>query len=81
VWITIMLVFILVLNTLAVGVFGEAEFCFASIKLITILGLLILSVVLILGGGPNGDRLGFRYWKDPGGMPSLSKFIVAARLT
>lgn len=63
-----MMIFILVLNTLAVGVFGEAEFCFASIKLITILGLLLLSVVLILGGGPNHDRVGFRYWEDPGGM-------------
>lgn len=62
-----MIIFILVLNTLAVRIFGEAEFCFASIKLITILGLLILAVVIILGGGPNHDRLGFRYWKDPGG--------------
>ena len=22
--------------------------------------------MLDLGGGPNHDRLGFRYWKDPG---------------
>ena len=37
-----------------------------SIKVITIVGLIILGVVLDLGGGPNHDRLGFRYWKDPG---------------
>ncbi|KAF7556250.1 hypothetical protein G7046_g6345 [Stylonectria norvegica] len=67
-----MILFIFLLNTLAVGVFGEAEFCFASIKLITILGLLILSVVLILGGGPTHDRLGFRYWRDPGVMKQLA---------
>lgn len=39
---------------------------FASIKVITILGLLILSVVLFFGGGPNHEATYFRYWKDPG---------------
>lgn len=31
-----------------------------------ILGLLLLSFILFWGGGPHHDRLGFRYWKDPG---------------
>ncbi|KFY30092.1 hypothetical protein V494_08273 [Pseudogymnoascus sp. VKM F-4513 (FW-928)] len=66
VWITMVLVIILVLNVIAVSFFGEAEFWFASIKLITIIGLIILGVVLFFGGGPNHDRLGFRYWRDPG---------------
>ena len=30
------------------------------------LGLLILGIILDLGGGPDHDRLGFRYWKNPG---------------
>lgn len=30
------------------------------------LGLLMVSVILFWGGGPNHDRLGFRYWKNPG---------------
>lgn len=30
------------------------------------IGLLFLSVVLFFGGGPTHDRLGFRYWRDPG---------------
>lgn len=34
--------------------------------MITITGLIILGIVLDLGGGPNGDRIGFRYWKNPG---------------
>jgi len=37
-----------------------------SIKVVTITGLLILGIVLDLGGGPNHDRIGFRYWKNPG---------------
>lgn len=63
VWITIFLVCILVLNLFPVKFYGEAEFCFAGVKLIAITGLIILGIVLFFGGGPNHDRLGFRYWK------------------
>lgn len=67
VWITIFLILILFLNIIAVSFFGEAEFWFASIKLITIIGLIILSFVIMLGGSPNDQgRLGFRYWNKPG---------------
>ncbi|KAI9052380.1 hypothetical protein LZ554_003730 [Drepanopeziza brunnea f. sp. 'monogermtubi'] len=70
VWIAMVLAIILLLNVVAVSFFGEAEFWFASIKLITIMGLIILGVVLFFGGGPNRDRLGFRYYKDPGAFKS-----------
>lgn len=30
--------------------------------------LLFLSVALFFGGGPTHDRIGFRYWKNPGAM-------------
>jgi hypothetical protein len=30
------------------------------------LGLIVLGLILDLGGGPDHDRLGFRYWKHPG---------------
>lgn len=63
VWIAIILVVILLLNIFAVALFGEAEFWFASIKLITIIGLIIVSIVIFFGGGPDEGRLGFRYWK------------------
>lgn len=53
---------------MAVSIYGEAEFAFASIKIITIIGLLLLAVVIDLGGGPTHDRLGFRYWQHPGAM-------------
>lgn len=68
VWISIIIFVVIVLNLFAVSWYGEAEFIFASIKVITIIGLLILALVLDLGGGPNHDRLGFRYWNDPGVM-------------
>lgn len=63
VWITILLVCITVLNCCPVLAFGEVEFYLAGIKLLAITGLIILGVVLFFGGGPNHDRLGFRYWK------------------
>ncbi|OKL55537.1 hypothetical protein UA08_09195 [Talaromyces atroroseus] len=67
-WISIILVVIIILNIVAVSIYGEAEFAFASIKIITIIGLLILAVVIDLGGAPTHDRLGFRYWHHPGSM-------------
>ncbi|KAI0036687.1 amino acid permease [Vararia minispora EC-137] len=65
-WISICMLVIILINFLGAGAYGEAEFAFASIKVITIVGLIILGIVLDLGGGPNHDRLGFRYWKNPG---------------
>ncbi|KAF8640867.1 hypothetical protein AX17_000515 [Amanita inopinata Kibby_2008] len=65
-WVTVCMVVVVVINMLGAGAYGEAEFIFASIKVITITGLIILGIVLDLGGGPNHDRLGFRYWKHPG---------------
>ncbi|CUM66583.1 uncharacterized protein PRCAT00004252001 [Priceomyces carsonii] len=65
-WISILLVVVLVLNMSSVKYFGEFEFYFASLKLFAITGLIILGIVLFFGGGPNHDRLGFRYWKNGG---------------
>ncbi|KAF8997831.1 amino acid permease [Cyathus striatus] len=66
VWVTVTIVVTIAINMLGAGAYGEAEFIFASIKVITIIGLIILGIVLDLGGGPNHDRIGFRYWKNPG---------------
>ncbi|KAL4779760.1 putative proline-specific permease [Aspergillus varians] len=66
VWITIMIVVVVALNSLPVRFYGESEFWFASLKVIMMAGLLIVSIVLFFGGGPSHDRLGFRYWNDPG---------------
>ncbi|EKG20418.1 Amino acid/polyamine transporter I [Macrophomina phaseolina MS6] len=67
-WISIIIVLVLCLNIFAVAIYGEAEFIFASIKIITIVGLIIMAVCLDLGGGNQQGRLGFRYWKNPGAM-------------
>ena len=38
----------------------------SSIKVITITGMILLGIIVDLGGGPTHDRIGFRYWKNPG---------------
>ncbi|WP_231443625.1 amino acid permease [Brevibacterium zhoupengii] len=57
-WVTaaVALVALVILNLLQVGYFGEAEFWFASIKVIAIGGLILLGIaVLIFRFGPTGD--------------------------
>jgi amino acid transporter len=44
-------------------VFGELEFGFALLKIALIFIVNIMAIVIIAGGGPEGDTLGFRYWK------------------
>lgn len=66
VWISIMILVIVGLNALPVRFYGETEFWFASTKVIMMIGLLMVSFILFWGGGPDHDRLGFRYWKHPG---------------
>jgi amino acid transporter len=56
----------LILNIVAVSFFGEAEFWFASIKVIAIIGLIVTGLVIFFGGAPFHDRIGFRYWQHPG---------------
>ncbi|KAK2736772.1 hypothetical protein FQN57_000544 [Myotisia sp. PD_48] len=73
VWITIFFVALVLLNCLPVKFYGETEFIFGAIKLTTIVGLIILMFSIMLGGSPSGDRIGFRYWKNPGPMNEYLK--------
>lgn len=66
VWITLILVVVIGLNSFPVKIYGETEFWFASTKVIAILGLLILSVALFFGGGPSHEPLYFSFWTNPG---------------
>ncbi|CZR62358.1 related to amino acid permease (Dip5) [Phialocephala subalpina] len=66
VWIAIFLVVIVIFNFFGVKFFGELEFYLSALKIVIVVGLLILSVVLVSGGGPNHDAIGFRYWSNPG---------------
>lgn len=73
VWITVILVVIVAVNLIGVRFFGEIEFWLSSVKIVTVVGLIILTLIIALGGGPDRDRRGFRYWKDPGAFKEYSK--------
>ncbi|KAL4884582.1 amino acid permease/ SLC12A domain-containing protein [Aspergillus karnatakaensis] len=64
--ISISLVLYLAINVYRADLFGEAEFWLALGKVLLATGLIIYTIVVMLGGNPLNDRFGFRYWKDPG---------------
>lgn len=66
VWITLSGVVIIALNFLPVKFYGECEFWFAGLKVITTIGLIFLTVVLFFGGGPSHEPLWFTNWGKPG---------------
>ncbi|KAF2460843.1 amino acid permease/ SLC12A domain-containing protein [Lineolata rhizophorae] len=60
-----------VINVFAVKWYGETEFWAALGKVLLIIGLIIFTFIVMLGGNPLGDRFGFRYWNDPGAFAEL----------
>ncbi|KAF9264725.1 dicarbixylic amino acid permease [Marasmius fiardii PR-910] len=58
---------VFIVNLLGVRVFGELEFWFSSIKVISLIGLILMGIIIDLGGNPMHDRIGFRYWNPPNG--------------
>jgi amino acid transporter len=65
--------------------FGEFEFWCSTFKIVTLTGLILMGIVLDLGGGPSGDRMGFRTWRDvpfstylyPGSKGKMFGFLYA----
>jgi amino acid transporter len=72
VYITVIFVLIYAVNFMGARAYGEAEFWFSAVKVATIIGLIILSLVLMCGGGPNHDPIGFRYWRNPGPFAQIA---------
>ncbi|CAI1553848.1 hypothetical protein SEUBUCD646_0K02570 [Saccharomyces eubayanus] len=57
---------IVCINMFGVKGYGEAEFVFSIIKVITIIGFIILGIILNCGGGPEKGYIGGKYFSDPG---------------
>ncbi|KAK3387792.1 amino acid permease-domain-containing protein [Podospora didyma] len=87
VWITVFLVAIIIVNIFGTLGYAEEEFWSAVIKLGATVVFMILSFVLVLGGGPKDGRYntywGARYWYEPGAFANgfkgfCSVFVTAA---
>ncbi|KAK8048497.1 hypothetical protein PG994_010227 [Apiospora phragmitis] len=79
VWIAVFLVVIVCINYFGIRFFGEFEFWLSSFKVIVVIGIMILTLVIALGGAPDHDRRGFRYWQDPGAFKPYIKEGSAGR--
>lgn len=64
--ITVGLVLILAINLMSVRFYGETEVIAGSVKVLCFVGLVLVSIVITSGGGPNHHTIGFRYWHNPG---------------
>lgn len=69
-------------NLLPVSFYGEIEFWFAFIKVVTVVGFIIFGICIDAGAGQHG-YLGFDTWKSPGAFApyliednaALAKFV------
>ncbi|EGY15944.1 hypothetical protein VD0002_g6303 [Verticillium dahliae] len=61
-WIAMAMVVCFLLNVVAVRWFGESEFIMASTKVLLLLGLVLITLITMSGGNPQGDAYGFRNW-------------------
>ena len=65
-WITLFIIVTFLVGIVFVGVYGEVEFAFAVLKILLVIGIIIMGLVIDLGGVPGQERIGFRYWGNPG---------------
>ncbi|OWB57454.1 hypothetical protein B5S28_g3398 [[Candida] boidinii] len=56
----------LILNIFVVQWYGESEFILSIGKVILATALFIFTFVAMVGGNPEHDAFGFRYWNNPG---------------
>lgn len=83
IWSAIFLALLFGLNALSARAFGEGEFWFAAIKVITVVVFLVIGVAMILGI-MGGTSPGFSNWTEGsapfvgGGAGILAVFVVAA---
>ncbi|KAL7943339.1 amino acid permease/ SLC12A domain-containing protein [Trichoderma barbatum] len=69
--IAIVIVLYALINVLAVKWYGETEFWAAIGKVLLIVGLIVFTFIVMLGGNPKHDRFGFRFWSEPGSFAEL----------
>ncbi|KAK8113842.1 hypothetical protein PG999_005911 [Apiospora kogelbergensis] len=69
--------FYAIFNIIAVKYYGEVEFWLSFGKLLLIIMLFCFTFIVMVGGNPQHDAFGFRYWKDPG---SFAEYIATGSL-
>lgn len=87
VWISVFLVFIVIVNVFGTLGYAEEEFWSSCLKLAATIIFMIIALVCVLGGGPSNGNYseywGARLWYDPGAFRNgfrgfCSVFVTAA---
>ncbi|KAM4059278.1 amino acid permease [Hirsutella rhossiliensis] len=87
VWVAVFLGAIIIINVFGALGYAEEEFWSSCFKLAATVIFMIISLVLVCGGGPSSGRYnqywGARYWYDPGAFKNgfkgfCSVFVTAA---
>ncbi|KAF8454020.1 AAT family amino acid transporter [Terfezia claveryi] len=83
VWISLFIVINLIIHCFPVRIFGEVEFVVSTLKVVSVLGVIVVTWVIMAGGGSDGRRHGGEYWVDPGALENgfqglASVFVTAA---
>lgn len=81
IFVAIFWVSVVFITMLGVKGYGEAEFIFSLVKVIAIIGFIILSIVLICGGGPTHEFVGGRNWREPGPFANGFKGVCSVFVT
>ncbi|RDW72426.1 Amino acid transporter [Aspergillus mulundensis] len=76
IWITVFGAVVILLNVLHVNSFGESEFILSCIKLVIITMLILCCFIISAGGSPSGEKIGFKYWHNPG---AFAQYLVGGR--
>lgn len=76
-WVAIFYVLIVVINLIGSAGYGEAEFFFNTSKTIMIIGFIILTIILSVGGAGDKVYHGAHYWHNPGAFANGFKGVCA----
>ncbi|KAL3487216.1 amino acid permease-domain-containing protein [Aspergillus germanicus] len=63
----------IILNIIDVSWFGAAEFYIGIFKVLLAVGLTFYTFITMVGGNPQHDVYGFRYWNQPG---AFAEYLV-----
>jgi amino acid transporter len=76
-FVCIFYVIICLINFFGARGYGEAEFVFAIIKVVAVIGFILFGIVIVCGGGPNHKYLGAGYFHHPGAFANSFKGVCS----
>ncbi|KAH3685977.1 hypothetical protein WICPIJ_003044 [Wickerhamomyces pijperi] len=74
-WVCIFYVLIVAINMVGSSAYGEAEFIFNTSKTLMIIGFIILTIVISVGGAGDHVYYGAKFWHHPGAFANSFKGV------